>query len=230
MNKGIFITGTDTGVGKTLIACGIARLLKKWKVRVGVMKPIATGNRRDARQLIQAAGVTDSLEIVNPQFFRAPLAPTVAANLERCEVDLDAVYQAYWTLSKKYDVMIVEGIGGVKVPIGESTYVLDLIEALRLPALVVSRATLGTISHSLLTLDALERGKVPVVGVLFNGGKGRTLLETTNAEALQDHTAVDILGELTYRASYPNDLEGLSRGLARIPRLTKAIRRVCGLS
>src|SRR3989338_6603175 len=119
MNKGLFITGTDTGVGKTVVACGIAALLKARGIKVGVMKPIATGGRQDAAQLRKAAGISESLEVINPQFFKAPLAPTVAAPLERRHVNLDAIYRAYLFLQKHYDVVVVEGIGGVKVPLGE---------------------------------------------------------------------------------------------------------------
>src|SRR5690242_3311347 len=183
MNRGLFITGTDTGVGKTLVASGIARVLHQWGARVGVMKPIASGNRQDAKRLIVAAGLEESLDGVNPLFFKAPLAPTVAAQLERRTLDLESVYRAYWALHKKYDILIVEGVGGVKVPIGESTYVHDLIQALRLPALVVGRATLGTINHTLLTVEALERAKVSIAGILLNGGQGRTMAEVTNADA-----------------------------------------------
>src|SRR5439155_22061817 len=142
MNKGIFITGTDTGVGKTLVASGVARLLKSWGVKVGVMKPVATGDQNDAKALLKAADLSEDLSLANPQFFKAPLAPSVAAELEGREVDSEKIYKAFWHLSKKYDVMVLEGIGGVKVPLGESTYLVDLIEALRLPALVVSLAPL----------------------------------------------------------------------------------------
>jgi len=229
MNKGLFITGTDTGVGKTLVAGGIAHLLKSWKINVGVMKPIATGDRRDAAFLIKAAGIDESWDMVNPLFFKAPLAPTISASLERREMNLDAVYRAYWYLQKKYDVMVVEGIGGVKVPLGESTYVVDLIQALRLPALVVGRATLGTLNHSLLTLDALEKKKVEILGVLLSGGKGRTLAEETNEETLQDHTTAQVLGNLTFNALYRKDPAAAARALGRIPRLTKVLRRLCGI-
>src|SRR5204863_327624 len=82
MNKGLFITGTDTGVGKTLVACGIARLLRQWGVKVGVMKPVATGSREDALQLLKAQGGEENIDRVNPQFFKAALGPTVAAALE----------------------------------------------------------------------------------------------------------------------------------------------------
>jgi len=246
MNKGIFITGTDTGVGKTFIACGIARLLKSWGLNVGVMKPVATGDRGDAKRLIKAAGLLTSspagsgrgsmdprqghsgmtalLDLVNPQFFKAPLAPSVAAGVEGRQVRSEIIYKAYWHLSKKYDVMIVEGAGGVKVPLGEATYVVDLIEALRLPALVVSRTTLGTLNHTLLTLDALSAAKVPVIGVLFNGGKGKSPAEKTNPEALQDHTTVQILGSLRRQGSVAPD--AIARALARLPLLVKALKRL----
>src|SRR5690349_7936933 len=113
MNRGIFITGTDTEVGKTIVACGIARYLKMQGVKVGVMKPVASGSRDDAKRLVRAAEVNDDLSLVNPLFFKAPLAPAVAAAMERRELHLENVYSAFWALSKKYDVMVVEGIGGV---------------------------------------------------------------------------------------------------------------------
>jgi dethiobiotin synthetase len=251
MNKGLFITGTDTGVGKTLVACGIARLLKTWGINVGVMKPIATGDQEDAKLLIKAAfphpasghllprrekghplppwergrGEGELLSLVNPQFFKTPLAPSVAAEVESREVEMGKIYQAYWHLSKKYGVMVVEGIGGVKVPLGESTYVVDLIEALRLPALVVSRAGLGTLNHTLLTLDALAQEKVPVLGVLLNGGTGNSPAEKTNPDALQDHTTVQVLGHLKGQTS--RDPAAVARALARLPLLVKALKRAC---
>src|SRR5689334_6471088 len=100
-NKGLFITGTDTGVGKTLVACGIARLLKAAGVHVGVMKPVSSGGREDAIRLIKAAGIKEDLDVVNPQHFKAAVAPTVAAALESREIDIAAVYKAYWFLQKR---------------------------------------------------------------------------------------------------------------------------------
>ena len=226
MNKGLFITGTDTGVGKTLVACGMVRLLKSWKVNVGVMKPIATGDQDDVKRLMKAAEVDDEISLVNPQFFKAALAPSVAAALERKEVDVARVYSAYWALSKKYEVMIVEGVGGVKVPLGESMYVADMIETLRLPALVVSRAGLGTLNHTLLTLDALEKEKIPVVGVLFNGGKGHALAEKTNPEALQEHTTVQVLGHLKFNARFRTNPLATAAAIHRLPLLARALKRL----
>ena len=228
MSKGIFVTGTDTEVGKTVVACGIARLIQSWGVKVGVMKPVATGDRNDAKRLMMAAGLGDDLlTIVNPQFFKLPIAPTVAAEAEGKEIQLEAIYKAYWHLSKTYEVMVVEGIGGVKVPLGESTYVVDLIEALRLPALVIARAGLGTLNHSLLTLDALAEKKVSVAGVLLNGGTGKTIAEKTNPEALQNHTTVQVFGTLKQSAAFKTHPEATAQALAKIPLLVKTLKRLC---
>jgi dethiobiotin synthetase len=226
MNKGIFITGTDTSVGKTVVAAGIAALVKSWGINVGVMKPVSTGDRSDAKLLIQATGVDDELDVVNPQFFKASLAPTVSAALERKEVNLEVIYRAYWYLQKRYDFLVVEGIGGAKVPLGESTYVIDLIHALRLPALVVSRPTLGTLNHSILTLDALDAGKVPLVGLLFNGGHGKSPAEKTNPMALQEHITVPVLGTLSHQATFAKSPQATAQALAKLPRFLKALKRL----
>jgi dethiobiotin synthetase len=225
LSKGIFITGTDTEVGKTVVACGIARLLKARGLKVGVMKPIASGSRDDAERLKAASGCPETLDVINPQYFKAPLAPTVAAALERREVDIEAIYRAYWFLQKHYDLLVVEGIGGVKVPLGESTYVVDLIQALRLTTLVVGRAGLGTLNHTLLTLDALDAGKVSVMGVLLNGSRGKSLAEKTNPEELQDHMTVPLLGVLPQKAQFAKNPTATAAYLKKLPRFMKEIER-----
>jgi dethiobiotin synthetase len=230
MNKGIFVTGTDTGVGKTVIACGIARLLQAAGVKVGVMKPVATGDRKDALSLQKAARLDEALDVINPQFFKQPLAPTVSAALERREVDVEAIYKAYWFLQKRYDVVIVEGIGGIRVPLGESTYVVDLMQALRLPALVVSRNALGTLNHTLLTLDGLEKERVPVMGVILNGGRGSGLVQKTNPEELQDHISVPVLGEISYQTALAKNPSAAAAALKRLPRFMKEMQRNYGIS
>ncbi len=227
MNKGIFVTGTDTGVGKTIVACGIARWLKSRGCNVGVMKPVCTGDQKDVQRLIKAARVEDEIAYVNPQFFKAPLAPCVAAQVEGKEVDMEQIYKAFWALSKKHDVMIVEGAGGVKVPLAESTYMLDLIEALRLPVLLVARAGLGTLNHTLLTLDVLGRQHIPVIGVLLSGGQGKSLSEQTNPEVLQDHTTEQVLGHLKANARFEKDPGATAKAMAKMELLAQAIKREC---
>ncbi len=225
MSKGLFITGTDTDVGKTVVSCGIVALLKSWGVKVGAMKPIATGSRDDAKRLKEAAGMDDDLELINPQFFKAPLAPAVSAALEGRLVDMEAIYKAYWILQKKYDVVIVEGVGGVKVPISDSTFVIDLMQALRLPVFVVAHARLGTLNQTLLTLDALASGQLTPFGVLLNGNEGKTLAEKTNAEVLQDYTLMDVFGALKADPKMAKNAGLTAKALAKLPFLNDALRR-----
>ncbi len=229
MNKGVFVTGTDTGVGKTVVACAIARLLKEWKASVGVMKPIATGDQHDAKSLIAAIDLPEEISKVNPQFFKTPLAPHLAAAMEDRELDLQTVYRAFWYMHKKYEVMVVEGVGGVKVPLAEATYVHDLISALQLPALIVTRAGLGTLNHTLLTIEALEHAKVPMMGVLFNGGVGKTPAERTNPDQLQEHTSVQVLGELRLNPKYAKNPAAAADALAELPKFVKALKRAAGI-
>jgi len=227
MNKGIFITGTDTGVGKTVVACGFAKLMTQHVKRVGVMKPVATGDQEDAKQLIRASGTSATLEYVNPMFFKEPLAPSVSAALENRVVDLERIYKAYWALSKESDVMIVEGAGGVKTPLGESTYMADLIGALRLRAVIVAHAGLGTINHTLLTLEALERANVAIAGVILNGYTGKTLAERTNLEALRTHTAIDIYGTLPQSDKLAKNPTATAALLAPMPGVQRLVKRLC---
>ena len=230
MNKGLFVTGTGTDVGKTMIACGIVRLLKSWKINVGVIKPFATGDQDDARRLLEAAQEKLPLSLINPQFFKSPLAPAVAAALEGKPVNMDAVYKAFWELSKTHDFLLVEGVGGVRVPLADSTYVTDLIAAFRLPALVVARAGLGTLNHTLLTLDALERARVPVVGVILNGSTNQTLAEKTNAEALREHTTTPVIAVLDQNALYAKNSEAVAAELNEYPMFVAALKRLCEAS
>jgi dethiobiotin synthetase len=227
MNKGLFITGTDTGVGKTVVACGLVRLLLQWKIKVGVMKPFATGDQEDARHLMEAAQSDMPLSLVNPQFFKSPLAPAVAAALEQKEVQMETVYKSFWEISKSHEFVVVEGVGGVRVPLADSTYVVDLIGACRLPALVVARAGLGTLNHVLLTLEALERAKVPVVGIILNGDTGQTLAEKTNPEALREYTTVPVLAVLPQKSSYVKDPTAVADELADWPLCVEVLKRLC---
>jgi len=174
--RGIFVTATDTEVGKTFVAAGLARALKAQGVDVGVMKPVASGGRRtddglvsdDARQLAEAVDSTDDMSLVNPVCLGATLAPLVAARLEGKRVDLGAVWRAYETLAARHEFLLVEGIGGLLVPLDEGATVLDLITMFRLPALVVTRPTLGTINHTLLTVRSAREHGVDVVGLVIN--------------------------------------------------------------
>ena len=167
MRQGFFITGTDTGVGKTVVAAGIASVLRQSGINIGVMKPIATGDRRDAILLQQAAATSDALDLINPIFFSQPLAPSLAAQIDDREVSWEAIKQGFELLSAIHPFLIVEGVGGIAVPLSPDYLVIDMIKQFQLPLLVVAHSHLGTINHTLLSLEQLQRHQVEVLGVVL---------------------------------------------------------------
>lgn len=169
--KGLFVTGTDTGVGKTAIAAALALAARRRGVHVGVMKPIETGRGGDAERLRTAAGATVPIERVAPYRLRAPLAPWPAAAAEGRTVRLERIARAWAMLARGYDFMIVEGAGGVLVPITPRRTMLDVIALLDLPALIVARSGLGTLNHTLLTVAALRHAHRRILGIVLNDGE-----------------------------------------------------------
>ena len=140
--NGIFITGTGTEIGKTVVAGGFAASLKQAGVQVGVMKPISTGDAVDAQFLRHAAQVDDPLKLINPIHLRYPLAPSVSARLEGKQIDLSTIAAAFSKLKQKYDFLVVEGVGGIAVPLKDDFLVAHLISQLKLPILIVARCRL----------------------------------------------------------------------------------------
>ncbi|HKZ71459.1 MAG TPA: dethiobiotin synthase [Nitrospirota bacterium] len=202
--QGIFITGTDTGVGKTFVAAGIASALQKQRVNVGVMKPVHTGCKakngalipQDSVLLARSAGVDDPLDLMTPYMFREPVAPYVAAIENDIEIDIGRITKSFTRLCRRHEYMIVEGIGGVLVPITQNFYVADLIKRLRLPAIVVTRPGLGTINHTILTINCLRERKIPIKGIVVNYSlkEKDTLAEKRGPETIGRLSRVPILG------------------------------------
>lgn len=192
---GLFVTGTDTGVGKTLVAGAIADWFRRRGRRVGVLKPIATGCARrreglvseDAEFLAHCADARFPLDVICPQCYAEPLAPALAAERAGRPVDWETVQRSLRIIAAGSDVTIVEGIGGVLVPLDATHTVLDLARWLRLPAVVVARPGLGTINHTLLTLSVLRSGGINVAGVVVNRypAESATLAEETNPRAIE---------------------------------------------
>ena len=223
LGKGVFITGTDTEVGKTFIAGLIVKELREEGINVGVMKPVATGSREDAIFLRGVAEVSDPLELINPVFLKKPLAPWVAARIDRKRINLEKIWQAYKTLKKKYDYLVVEGTGGLLVPVtrkvypvrkglserrgvkkrksfSNGVYMIDIAKRFRLPLVIVSRPGLGAINHTLLTLNyAMDYG-LKVVGFIINYTKPykRGLVERTNPQVISRLGGIRLLGEIPY--------------------------------
>ncbi|MDP3091037.1 MAG: dethiobiotin synthase [Nitrospira sp.] len=209
MTHGIFITGTDTAVGKTLVTAALAWSLKTLGLDVGVMKPVETGvvkgRPSDADRLRVAAQVCDSLELVRPYAFRLPIAPLDAARAERRSITIPIIMRAYRQLQSQHEVLLVEGAGGVHVPITPTMDVLDLIEKLKAPVLVVGRAGLGGVNHAMLTLNALRERKIPILALVLNRTvPAKTAVarrqECSTLELLREFACVPVIGPLPYRA------------------------------
>lgn len=171
---GLFVTGTDTGVGKTLVAAALARHYRRGGLKVGVMKPCETGVADtshpgdDARLLRWAAGSCDSDQAIAPYRLREPLAPSLAAERAGVIIDPRQIADHLATIRTGKDLVLVEGAGGLMVPLRGGYLMADLVRELGLPLLVVSRATLGTINHTLLTIFAARAMELPVGGFMIN--------------------------------------------------------------
>lgn len=175
MSPGLFVTGTDTGVGKTIVTAALARILRLRGVNVGVMKPVTSGCEERAGELISedaellawAAGV-ECDDDVAPYRLRAPLAPVEAAKLDGVKIDFGRIADSYQRLSARHDFVLVEGAGGLMVPLNGGLLIADLATQLKLPLLVVARPDLGTINHSVLTCFAAGHLGLEVKGVIVN--------------------------------------------------------------
>ncbi len=208
MHKGIFITGTDTGVGKTFVVVGLIRALRKLGHRVCPMKPAETGCgirkgmmvALDSLKLMKSAHVDNPLDMINPYRFRHPLSPAVAAELAGTSIRKKKIFSVYRKLSKENDIVIVEGAGGIMVPLYKKYLFLDLIKDLALPLLIVSRPSLGTINHTLLTINAARNREIDICGVVINysTNTGKGISEKTNPRVIEKLTGVPVLGIVPY--------------------------------
>jgi len=207
MSEGLLITGTDTGVGKTFVACGLAAWLKNAGYKVGVLKPAETGCEgsegnpvpQDAVALKEASGCEAPLERICPYPLREPLAPSAAAEREGVRIDIDRLRALYSEMRSVHDVVIVEGAGGLLVPILPSYTYADFARVLKLPLVVVAANRLGVINHLLLTLEHAACCGLHVLGYVLNQVEPRpSLAAETNREVLASLTGVPCLGELPY--------------------------------
>jgi dethiobiotin synthetase len=222
MGTGLFITGTDTGVGKTLVACGFAALFKSLGYKVGVMKPAETGCEekdgklfpRDASYLKEASGCGEALEKICPYRLRNPLAPSMAAEMEGIEIDISLLETLYGEISSVHDITLVEGAGGLLVPLLPHYTYADLASLLKIPLMVVAANRLGAINHLLLTLEHASCRGLRVLGYVLNHVESQpSLAAETNAKALTLLTSIPCLGELPHLPT--SQLEGTSSEMRR---------------
>jgi dethiobiotin synthetase len=219
--RGLFITATDTGVGKTEIACALLRLARASGQPMGALKPAQSGvspgeeGASDAARLRAAAGTEDSPELVCPYTFEAPLAPAVAARLAGKSISVDRVIHSARTLESRHGAVLVEGAGGLLAPLTEDCDYRDLAARLGLPVLVIARAGLGTINHTLLTLEALRARAIPVLGVVLNrADPGRDPSEPHNAAEIERGGKIAVLADLPFVAESAARADALDRLLA----------------
>lgn len=207
MGRGIFITGTDTGVGKTFVSCSLAALLHELGYRVGVMKPVETGCSErdgqlfpeDAVRLQQAAGCDEPIQKICPYRFAEPLAPSIAAERTDDRIVIDHLLQVYQEISSHHDVTLVEGAGGLMVPLLPSFTYADFARVAKLPLIVVAANRLGAINHLMLTLEHALCKELSVIGYVLNCPIDQiSLASDTNREVLMNLTGVPCLAELPF--------------------------------
>ncbi|SFD63200.1 dethiobiotin synthetase [Paenibacillus catalpae] len=199
--RGLFVTGTDTGVGKTILTAAIAAVLRAEGVNVGVWKPVQSGastgsGMTDAERLLQLTGIRERPEAVAPFTFEAPLTPVLAAKQSGVTLSLKELISAGAPLVDRYQALIVEGAGGVAVPLTDDALMADFISELRLPALIVARSGLGTINHTLLTASYLKQLGVPLIGVIMNDctEPDDDPSIAANAELIESYGGLKVLG------------------------------------
>ena len=223
--RGVFITGTDTGVGKTLVTTALAVCLTQRGLSVGAMKPVETGYGdegaagSDAARLYAAAGMTDPVEAMSPYRFPDPLAPIDAARRAGTTIRLQKIVAAFRTLAARHELMLIEGAGGVLVPISKQADMRDLIERIGLPVLVVGRAAIGGINHVLLTVEALARRRIAIAGIILNRTKDAAsatvdgMQESSTVALLRERSGAPVIGPLPYEPLLGQSWE---RGLAAV--------------
>jgi dethiobiotin synthetase len=215
--RGIFIAGTDTGVGKTLVSAAILTILRERGFDAVPMKPVQTGAKRrgpvwfapDLDFCLAAARMkptTNERRLMSPCCFSKPCSPHLAAAIEGRRISIAKLLRSFEMLERRHEVVVAEGAGGLLVPISAGQTMLDLIKALALPVVLVARSGLGTINHTLLSLAALEQAGLSVLGVVFNKTEPsmETDIENNNADIIKRMGNTRILARIPYAAGIDN--------------------------
>jgi dethiobiotin synthetase len=203
--NGAFITATDTGVGKTFVACALLRAAVRRGLRVAAMKPCETGDGDDGARLIAATGRALDPALARPYRFKLPASPEVAARAEDATVEVDRIATAFAALSADADLTLVEGAGGLLVPVAPGLLMVDLAARVGLPLLVVARASLGTVNHTLLTLEAARSRGLTVAGVILTRAT-----DTHGADEASNPLAIATWGKTHILGALPHVSHGAS--------------------
>jgi len=202
--KSLFITGTDTDVGKTYITAGLAVSFRKMGIDVGVMKPFAAGTAQkkgykseDIVILSKAAQACDPENLVNPQFFPIPASPYTAWKNLKTKPKISTILSSFKKLSKLHDILLVEGMGGIMTPILKDYYVTNLIKEMKIPTVIVTRSKIGTINHTIMTVKMCEKYKIPVKGIIINNFDDGYPISELKRD-LQNLTGIKVLGSIPF--------------------------------
>lgn len=201
MSKGIFVIGTDTDAGKTFVTAGITYILRKNGFNACSYKAVQSGGVYEGTNLVSAdtkfvkdiTGINEAYEVMNPYCLKTAVSPHIAAEIENIKIDKKIIFDGYKKLEEKYDFIIAEGSGGAVVPlIRNDYYVYDLIKDLHIPAVIVARAGVGTINHTVLTVEFLRNKGIDIKGIIINGYEGN-FYEDDNMRVIKDITGLDII-------------------------------------
>lgn len=229
-NRQLFITATDTGVGKTLVSGLLLGYLRGQGIKAGYQKWVATGcddqveDLARVRQLAGQEAEPPRLDLQVPYRFAYAASPHLAAELAGREIDPEALNMAYETMKENFDILLVEGVGGALVPLRRDLLLADLVARLRIPTLLVARSGLGTLNHTLLSLEALRGRGVPVLGVLLTDGPDEDeTIAADNHRTIAELARVRVFGRLPWCKSDGELIVSFSP-------LGKAIRTALALS
>ncbi len=225
MTKGLFITGTDTHIGKTVITAGLGLALRSRRINVGIMKPFQSGAilnegryyYPDLEFLKKVIPTHEPDDVLAPYSFKAPLAPYMAAKEEGVAIYWPKVPAAYQRIAESHDLTIVEGAGGLAAPLAKGKTNADLARELDLPILIVARPALGTVNHTYLTIHYAKAKGLRVIGVILNYTSAAMpgLAEKTNPGLITEMTGIPVLGILPYSPLLQVE-EGRQSGLAQL--------------
>jgi dethiobiotin synthetase len=203
--KSLFITGTDTDVGKTYITAGLAITLRKMGIDIGVMKPFAAGiaqkngfKSEDVEILSNAAQINDPETLLNPQFFPISASPYTAWKKLKIKPKIPMVLSSFKKLSNIHEMMLVEGMGGILTPILKDYYVTNLIKDMKIPTIIVTRSKVGTVNHTLMTVRMCEKYKIPIKGIIINNFDDDGYQINQLKKDLEDLTRIKVLGSIPF--------------------------------
>jgi len=203
--KSLFIAGTDTDIGKTYIAAGLAITLRKMGIDIGVMKPFAAGvaqkkgyKSEDIEILSHAAEINDPENLVNPQFFPISASPYTAWKKLKIKPKIPMILSSFKKLSNIHEMILVEGMGGILTPILKNYYVINLIKDMKIPTIIVTRSKVGTINHTLMTVKMCEKYKIPIKGIIINNFDDDGYSINQLKSDLENLTGVKVLGSIPF--------------------------------